>query len=137
MNLPIIVSSIAIMILIPRHLLALVKVAVNFRRITSSDFATFVIPNTIFGVGCALAEAPLISVPDQTRKDVLYRIPSVILFNYSNLLVLNLANQRLWEASQEDKVNKPWRPVPSGRMTQTDIRQAMQVISPEAATLSL
>lgn len=127
---PIIALSTAMMISIPRHLQALVKVAVNFWRITSSDFATFVIPNTVFGVGCALAGAPLVSVPDHTRKAILCRIPSVVFFNYSNLLVFNLANQRLWEASQEDKVNKPWRPVPSGRMTRTHIRQAMQIIIP-------
>ena len=116
--------------LIPSQLRALGKVVVNFWRITSSDFATFVIPNSIFGVGCALAGPPLVSVPNHSIQDVLYRIPAVVLFNYSNLLVFNLANQRLWEASQEDKVNKPWRPVPSGRMTRTDIRQAMQIIIP-------
>ena len=114
----------------PHHLIVLGKVAVNFWSITSSDFATFVIPNTVFGICCALAGVPLVSVPDTSKQAVLLRIPSVVLFNYSNLLVFNLANQRLWEASQEDRLNKPWRPIPSGRMTRTDIRQAMQIVIP-------
>lgn len=120
----------AIMQLIPRHIMLLGKVAVNFWRFTSSDFATFVIPNTTFGVCCALTGAPLVSTPDGSREAILWKIPAVVLFNYSNLLVFNLANQRVWEASEEDKLNKPWRPIPSGRMTRTDVRQAMQVVIP-------
>jgi 4-hydroxybenzoate polyprenyltransferase len=119
------------MLSIPQHIVVLQKVVVNFWRITSSDFATFVIPNTVFGVACALAsDPPLVAVQDSSKQAIFCRIPAVVFFNYSNLLVFNLANQRLWEASQEDKANKPWRPVPSGRMTQTDIRQAMQIIIP-------
>jgi 4-hydroxybenzoate polyprenyltransferase len=41
-------------------------------------------------------------------------------FNWANLVIFDLANQR--QASEKDKMNKPWRPIPSGRMTETRMR---------------
>ena len=41
-------------------------------------------------------------------------------FNWVNLVIFDLANQR--QAGAEDKLNKPWRPIPSGRMTDTSMR---------------
>ena len=57
------------------------KVAENFWLFTESDFLTFVIPNTVFGVACALAGAPLVSVENSSVGAVLSKVPSVILFN--------------------------------------------------------
>ena len=111
------------------RLTLLYKTGKNFWSFTESDFATFVLPNTTFGICSALAGHPLVYA-DITALSVLAKIPAVILFNWSNLLVFDLANQRLWEAVEEDKINKPWRPIPSGEMPRSEVRQAMQLVIP-------
>ncbi|RAL03042.1 UbiA family prenyltransferase [Aspergillus ibericus CBS 121593] len=68
---------------------------------TESNFTTFVLPNTAF--------APHASS----------------LFNWTNLLVFDLANQRLAESIREDHLNKPWRPLPRARITP---RQAQHLL---------
>jgi 4-hydroxybenzoate polyprenyltransferase len=106
------------------------KVAENSWLFTESDSVTFILPNSIFGICCAIAGQPLIYIDTPSITAVLLRIPSVILFNWTNLLVFDLANQRLWESVEEDKLNKPWRPIPCGNMTRSEVRQAMQLIIP-------
>jgi hypothetical protein len=110
--------------------LAFAKAIQNFWLFTSSDLATFVVPNTVFGVCCALAGPPFVNSLPLSSSAILSRIPLIILFNLSNTLIFDLANQRLWESVQEDKLNKPWRPIPSGRMTRSEVRKAMQIAIP-------
>ncbi|KAK8102375.1 UbiA prenyltransferase family [Apiospora sp. TS-2023a] len=100
-----------------------------FWLITQDDFGTFVGPNTAFGVFGALA-GPLFLVHPLSAFDVLLRLPAVVLFNWSNLLIFDLANQRLPESALEDAANKPWRPVPSGLLTSDQLRRAMLVLLP-------
>ncbi|KAI1394480.1 UbiA prenyltransferase family-domain-containing protein [Hypoxylon trugodes] len=84
---------------------------------TASDFVSVLVPQTLFAFfscGCghlfANGSAPLIS-------SSLARIPSVITWIWLQLLVLATANQRLPDSIVEDKHNKPWRPIPAGRIT--------------------
>ncbi|KAK8068367.1 UbiA prenyltransferase [Apiospora saccharicola] len=100
-----------------------------FWLITQDDFGTFVGPNTAFGVFGALA-GPVFLVHPIPALDVLLRLPAIILFNWSNLLIFDLANQRLPESALEDAANKPWRPVPSGLLTSDQLRRAMLVLLP-------
>lgn len=97
--------------------------------ITKDDVPTFVLPNTAFGVCSALAGSRLLSHPTSPSA-VLCQIPAVLIFNWTNLLVFDLANQRLPKSIKEDSLNKPWRPLPSGRMTQADARLAMIITIP-------
>ncbi|PSN65036.1 hypothetical protein BS50DRAFT_635861 [Corynespora cassiicola Philippines] len=107
----------------------------NFWLLTKDDAATFVVPNTIFGLCGALAGSTLI-VHSSTFLDVFLRLPLVIVFNWSNLLIFDLANQRLPESAQEDALNKPWRPVPSGRLTSNQVRLAMLFFIPTVFALN-
>ncbi|KAI5859440.1 UbiA prenyltransferase family [Durotheca rogersii] len=95
-----------------------------FWLLTKDDSATFVVPNTIFGLFGALA-GPTLANPSNDAPDVLLRLPLVVLFNWSNLLVFGLANQRLPESALGDSLNKPWRPVPSGLITGVQARRTM------------
>ncbi|KAK8018991.1 UbiA prenyltransferase [Apiospora marii] len=114
--------------------------------ITEDDFATFVLPNTAFGVFGALSGS-LLAVPPGSSSDMssitstndqrrlrlrllLLRLPATIFFNWSNLLIFDLANQRLPDSVREDALNKPWRPVPRGLLTSTQMRQAMLLAIP-------
>jgi hypothetical protein len=110
----------------------LYKLFSNLWLFTKEDFFTFVFPNTIFGICTALAGQPFISASAATLPTgyILRRIPLVIAFNFTNLLVFDLSNQRLWESVLEDKLNKPWRPIPAGNMTRSEVRQAMLLAIP-------
>lgn len=80
-----------------------------------SDFITFAIPNTAFGVVGAVASAALVDGPVSLRPSLLQiilRLPNILAFNIANLLVFDLANQRSSSSVIEDRINKPWRPIP-------------------------
>lgn len=106
-----------------------------FWLITQDDFGTFVGPNTAFGLFGALA-GPLFVAPPPPAAAVLRRLPAVVLFNWSNLLVFDLANQRLPASALEDAANKPWRPVPSGLLTSDQLRRALLALLPPVLGLN-
>ncbi|CAP61919.1 uncharacterized protein PODANS_5_1840, partial [Podospora anserina S mat+] len=64
--------------------------------------------------------------------DILKRCPTVLLFSAYNLLTFDLANQRSPESIAEDRANKPWRPIPSGKITPEKTRQALLCLLPVA-----
>lgn len=101
-----------------------------------SDFFTFAVPNTAFGIVSALASSRLLEGPAPRPADVLRRGPAVLLFNLYSLLLFDLANQRSPEAVEEDRVNKPWRPIPSGLITPEQTREAMLFTAPAALGLN-
>lgn len=96
-----------------------------FWLFTESDFATFVIPDTVFGIFGALAGPLLTNNTSPDLLEILARVPRVLLYNWANLLIFDLANQRLPEAVEEDAWNKPWRPLPSGRITMAGTRRLL------------
>ncbi|CAJ2505019.1 Uu.00g124130.m01.CDS01 [Anthostomella pinea] len=105
---------------------------------TESNFGTFVVPNTAFGIlGGFAAEILIEGLPRQpSPQDILQRLPTVILFNWCNVLIFDLANQRYPESVQEDILNKPWRPIPAGKITADQTRRAMLVAVPMTLTLN-
>ncbi|CRG84839.1 hypothetical protein PISL3812_02028 [Talaromyces islandicus] len=105
---------------------------------TESDFSTFVIPNTAFGVLAALA-APALA--DCVESPGIWPLlvkgaPRILLFNWANLVVFDLANQRLPESVKEDLLNKPWRPLPQGHISPTQARQLLLGAVPAALAVS-
>ena len=86
---------------------------------TFSDLKTIVIPQTSFGVITAFSQAragPNVQGSGEiTRADVLQRIPLTLFWVYITLLPFAINNQRVPEAIEEDAINKPWRPMPTGR----------------------
>ncbi|KAK5993997.1 Diterpene cyclase eriG-like protein [Cladobotryum mycophilum] len=92
---------------------------------TESDFFTFVIPNSAFGILGAFAASSFSEGVQPSVIDVLRRIPLIIIYNWSNLLSFDLANQRAPESVAEDCINKPWRPLPMGKITSDQTRRAM------------
>lgn len=68
---------------------------------------------------------------------ILGRLPQVVLWNWFNLLVFNLANQRLSTSVLEDSVNKPWRPLPSKRISGDEARRLLLTLIPCGLVLSL
>ncbi|KAF8459728.1 UbiA prenyltransferase family [Gautieria morchelliformis] len=70
---------------------------------TYTDFKTIFFPVTMFGAVCA----PVFSVKCLMQGMV---------WVWLHLLQCNLSNQ--YKTSAEDLVNRPWRPIPSGRVSQ-------------------
>lgn len=105
---------------------------------TFSDLKTIVVPSSIFGVANALAAENygLQSLHPVTYSTLLQRTPSVVLFVWLNLLPFAINNQINEHAVQEDAVNKPWRTMPSKRMTRRQARRLMIVLYAAAMGLS-
>lgn len=93
---------------------------------SKNDIFTFSLPCTIFGIALSLAkEATTSSTPNPSLSQLLTRLPFICLFQLSSLLLFDLANQRHPAAVAEDFINKPWRPIPSGKITPDQTRRLM------------
>ncbi|KAH7326309.1 UbiA prenyltransferase family-domain-containing protein [Stachybotrys elegans] len=98
-----------------------------------SNLFTFAVPNTAFGIFGAMAASILVDAGSHIQPSavtLLQRFPLVLLFNVTNLLVFDLANQRSEASVLEDGINKPWRPIPQGRITMQQTRRLMLVVIP-------
>ena len=100
--------------------------------VTRNDLKSIVIPETFFGIFSALS-GPVLTTNESPRLlGVLGRLHLVVLWNWINVLIFDLANQRLPESIVEDSVNKPWRPIASGRITATQARRILLGFLPVA-----
>jgi 4-hydroxybenzoate polyprenyltransferase len=99
---------------------------------TKSDFKTVIFPQSIFAITAALSTASLttadLSEDAYTRAcQVACRIPLMLAWIWLNLLVEDVANQRIEGSIIEDTINKPWRPLPSQRLTAEQARDWLTV----------
>lgn len=102
-----------------------------------SDLITFVVPNTVFGVLAALAANPLVnSDPSPSVSAVLQNLMAVIIFNWWHTFIFNLSNQWSPESVAEDRINKPGRPIPNGRITSDQTRRTILAIIPLSLCLN-
>ena len=94
---------------------------------TLSDLKTIVGPSLVFGVTNALAGAEygLKSPEERVNGAVFQRLPRILLYVWINLLPFNISNQASSDAIKEDRINKPWRTLPSGRMTPQQAQHLM------------
>ncbi|KAJ5710392.1 UbiA prenyltransferase family [Penicillium malachiteum] len=84
-----------------------------FWLFTESDLLTFISPVSAFGILGALSGPLLLQ---SVNEPMFYRSPRVLIYNWSNAFIFALANQRRPESVEEDRLNKPRRPLPSGQM---------------------
>lgn len=106
---------------------------------TKSDFKTVVFPQSIFAVAVALSGVAA-SPEARSATDVwavLSRVPYMVFWIWVHLLLEDLANQRQPQSISEDAVNKPWRPLPSGRTSPTESLTLLQAGVPILALTSL
>ncbi|KAI0419309.1 UbiA prenyltransferase family-domain-containing protein [Xylaria grammica] len=94
-----------------------------------SDTFTLAIPNTAFGIFGAFASDHLVEgyKPwlELSYSAIIHRILHVLAFNIGNIFIFTLANQRLPSSVSEDRINKPWRPIPRGSITMDQTRRLM------------
>lgn len=58
------------------------------------------------------------------------RAPLMLLWSWCNIFLFCLHNQRSLETIAEDKLNKPWRPIPAGRLTPGQAKQILYFMHP-------
>ena len=83
---------------------------------TLSDIKTFVMPMTAFAFLAVYSGPPLVST-HVSIDHIVWHLPRAFFWSWLNTLVFNLSNQRHSKAVAEDALNKPWRPLPAGRIT--------------------
>jgi len=112
---------------------------------TSSDLKTIVIPSTAFGLlnGIAVSLCDLNTLSFQPNlhlpppAQILRRTPMILLWTWINLLPFAINNQRQPDAIQEDMLNKPWRPLPSQRLSPQTAKRIMLALFFAAIVTSL
>ncbi|KAL3302999.1 UbiA prenyltransferase [Colletotrichum asianum] len=92
---------------------------------TKSDFKTIVLPQMLFAVSSILTNGfrDHNTPPPLTLTTFFKPLIHAVIWVYANLFLQSLANQRLPGSITEDAANKPWRPLPSGRITSDQTRQ--------------
>lgn len=101
---------------------------------TESDFWTFVVPDSLFGVLSALAGPLLTTTTESSLWGIFQRIPLAMLSTWLNLILFQLANQRL--ARDEDVLNKPHRPIPAGLLTPLQMQRILLCAVPTVLAIS-
>ncbi|KAK8005915.1 hypothetical protein PG991_012212 [Apiospora marii] len=95
---------------------------------TKGDFKSVVWPQSLFAYSVAVASGG--------REGLWSRVPLMLLWLWIHLLVEDISNQRLPKSILEDRVNKPWRPIPAGRLSPAEAQQALQAVVPLTMCLS-
>ncbi|KAH6714280.1 UbiA prenyltransferase family [Leptodontidium sp. 2 PMI_412] len=106
--------------------------------ITKSDVKTTILPATTFAFTAAYSGV-LSTEPTPDFVHVLFSLLKSVLWTWMNLWIFNLSNQRLPNSVLEDSINKPWRAIPSGRLTSEEARRLLLISIPAVflATLYL
>ncbi|KIW13333.1 hypothetical protein PV08_08521 [Exophiala spinifera] len=92
------------------------------------------------GLVFALVASPALSVfgmRDAVLVDLLRRAPLALFWLWINLLPFTIDNQRQPDSIAEDKINKPWRTMPSKRMAPRQARNLVLVLYALAIITSL
>ncbi|KAF1847087.1 uncharacterized protein K460DRAFT_374232 [Cucurbitaria berberidis CBS 394.84] len=87
---------------------------------TCDQILDTVIPGTTFGITAATS-GPVLDLPAQNITSILQRILLVAVWLWLVILQFCLQNQRNPGSVEEDSINKPWRPIPSGRVTSAQV----------------
>ena len=102
---------------------------------TCDQILDTVIPGTAFGVLAALS-GPTLDLPVQWTLSILSRIPQLSFWLWLVILQFCVQNQRSSDSTAEDGINKPWRPIPSGRLATKQADKLLAVTNVIAGALS-
>jgi 4-hydroxybenzoate polyprenyltransferase len=106
---------------------------------TYSDVKTIICPSTIFALTNAAAahQFRLPMLGSATWAEVSTKLPCILLWVWLHLLPLDINNQRGAASVEEDRRNKPWRPLPKGRISSRAARFSMLLSYAAAQGFSL
>ena len=75
--------------------------------------------------------------PSPNLFTIIIRSPRVAFWLWLNLLLFTISNQSLPDSVEEDSVNKPWRPIPSKRISLPHARRLLLAVIPTVFVLTL
>lgn len=104
---------------------------------TRSDLKTIVLPATVFGMASVLSGPLLTTNASPDYYSIICRLPLVLLGVWMDLLAFNISNQRQPGSVIEDAANKPWRALPSGRISEEGARRLLLALIPTCIAKSL
>lgn len=90
----------------------------------AADIRTLATPILLVGVLSA-SSGNLLTTASVPIATIVTRLPITCFWILLNILVISISNQRLPASILEDKINKPWRPIVSGRIA---VEQASQIL---------
>lgn len=96
-----------------------------------------IVPVTALGFFGALS-GPLLTTnetPDLLK--ISKGLPRTFLWTWFNVLVFSINNQYTSEAVLEDSINKPWRPIPAGRINSSQARRLLLATIPSVFLFSV
>ncbi|RKL28169.1 hypothetical protein BFJ72_g12629 [Fusarium proliferatum] len=94
---------------------------------TFNDLKTIIGPSILFALGTSPALSKF-GMQDAALADLIPRAPLALLWLWINLLPFTIDNQRHPGSISEDQINKPWRTMPSKRMTPHQARNLVVVL---------
>ena len=92
---------------------------------TLSDLKTIVVPQTAFAIASVLSGGVLTLNESPHVTAVLGRVPMTLFWTWINLLPFAINNQRQPDSIIEDGQNKPWRSMPSKRLSGRQAKHVM------------
>ena len=97
---------------------------------TRSDLKTVIVPQSVLALSNTLSGSFLhrSGVSAGSMASILSRLPLTVFWIWLNLLMEVIANQRLPGSIKEDAENKPWRPLPSGRLQAESAHRLLVVV---------
>ncbi|KAL1962375.1 hypothetical protein VTN77DRAFT_9788 [Rasamsonia byssochlamydoides] len=107
--------------------------AITIWTFAAADLRTMVLPLLLLGLLSASA-GTVFTVSPIALVDIVKNVPGMFVWLWLNVLLISISNQRTPHAIIEDKINKPWRPIPSGRI---DVLHARQLLLWAVAVLLL
>ncbi|ORY10381.1 hypothetical protein BCR34DRAFT_588596 [Clohesyomyces aquaticus] len=104
---------------------------------TASDIETVIIPQLLFAFSSTLTGGFRTSPAFIPTESLLRALAKACVWVFITLLVEDITNQRRPESVLEDSANKPWRPLPSGRLTPEAAQQWLLFIVPCAMAIGV
>lgn len=109
--------------------------------LTYSDIKAVIVPQSIFALSSFYSHHGLIisdcAGPPSTVISTVWLLFKMLLWLWLHLIILDLSNQRLPDSVAEDSINKPWRPIPAGRLSPAEARTMLLCTIPLAMMFSL
>ncbi|KAH7014404.1 UbiA prenyltransferase family-domain-containing protein, partial [Microdochium trichocladiopsis] len=109
-----------------------------------SDVKTVIVPQAVFALAAASSclPTPASGDPSPIRPSTLPSITPtrtllMLAWLYLHVLLESIANQRLPSSILEDSLNKPWRPLPAGRITPSQSQRLLRFGVPAGLVLSV
>ena len=95
---------------------------------TYSDLETTVCPTVVFSAFSCLSGPSLTTNSSFSTSATLTRVVQVVLWTWIHTLFVDIQNKVQPGAAEEDKINKPWRPLPAGRLTQPQMQYLLSAM---------